>query len=600
MAGNALVGALRVSLGLDSAQFEAGTKRAQNSTRNMSRGINRYAKSSQDSFARITRAAKGLAAALIGGQLARAMITTTSNFQTLGVRLEVATGSIQNANLAMTELQKIAATTPFAVEQVVDAFIMLKNLGLDPSRRSIIAYGDAAGALGKTLDDIVQGVADAATGEFERLKEFGIKARSEGDKVAFTFKGVTTTVNKSAAEIEGFLRGLFEANFAGGMEKQAETISGAFSNMKDAANQLSITITGLGFSENFVKGLKSVGDRLTFIRRQIEGIKKLSSDGKLFDTKASNILSTIGGAFAPGLKTLGGSISEFFKPAVAAVSDFSKEIERAALIQEIMATPLDMGEDPLSRFKEDVEDTVDTVETLNLALRELTSAELRMGYGDTLKDLTGGGVSQGMQDFLDNARETGAVLKNEWAGSFETLKVDLPTISSGLASAFMAAERFGDNLARGLGQALVFGQSLGDALVNSIRAAAAELVTSGLLSLLTGKGGSGGGLVSAIGGLFGFANGTPAMGAPGGLAMVGERGRELVGLPQGAKVWNNRETERMMSGASGGGETRVLVDVQPSPLFVTTVAQTSATAGAQAAAGIMARQGRSRIPGAAR
>ena len=51
-----------------------------------------------------------------------------------------------------------------------------------------------------------EAVADAAVGEFERLKEFGIKAKSEGDKVTFLFKGVSTTVGKNAAEIETFLQ----------------------------------------------------------------------------------------------------------------------------------------------------------------------------------------------------------------------------------------------------------------------------------------------------------------------------------------------------------------------------------------------------------
>jgi len=53
-------------------------------------------------------------------------------------------------------------------------------------------------------------------------------------------------------------------------------------------------------------------------------------------------------------------------------------------------------------------------------------------------------------------------------------------------------------------------------------------------------------------------------GIAGGLTMVGERGRELVRLPQGSTVIPNGTTEAMMSGASGGGygggATRVLFD----------------------------------------
>ncbi|WP_327132017.1 hypothetical protein OG311_13585 [Streptomyces sp. NBC_01343] len=43
-----------------------------------------------------------------------------------------------------------------------------------------------------------------------------------------------------------------------------------------------------------------------------------------------------------------------------------------------------------------------------------------------------------------------------------------------------------------------------------------------------------------------------------GLAMVGERGRELVDLPSGSRVRTNADTERILSGGSGGGRLMVV------------------------------------------
>jgi len=54
-----------------------------------------------------------------------------------------------------------------------------------------------------------------------------------------------------------------------------------------------------------------------------------------------------------------------------------------------------------------------------------------------------------------------------------------------------------------------------------------------------------------------FAGGTGY--APGGLAMVGERGRELVNLPRGAQVINNNTTERIMQG--GGGDAHINIAI---------------------------------------
>lgn len=80
-------------------------------------------------------------------------------------------------------------------------------------------------------------------------------------------------------------------------------------------------------------------------------------------------------------------------------------------------------------------------------------------------------------------------------------------------------------------------------------------------------GGAGGGLFGWLGGLFSpnlskyagltglFADGTNY--APGGMAIVGERGPELVNLPQGSQVFDTNRSSRMMGGSrEGGGSQR--------------------------------------------
>ena len=47
---------------------------------------------------------------------------------------------------------------------------------------------NTASAMGKIVEQFVEAVADASTGEFERLKEFGIKASSEGDRQPLRFR----------------------------------------------------------------------------------------------------------------------------------------------------------------------------------------------------------------------------------------------------------------------------------------------------------------------------------------------------------------------------------------------------------------------------
>src|SRR3546814_15278397 len=130
------------------------------------------------------------------------------------------TGSTEAATAAFNQIKRFAASTPFDLKQVTTAFVKLKALGLDPSEAALESYGNTASAMGKSLNDFIEAVADASTGEFERLKEFGIKAKSEGDKVTFTFRGVATTVRRNAEDIEQYIQRIGNVPFAGALWDQ--------------------------------------------------------------------------------------------------------------------------------------------------------------------------------------------------------------------------------------------------------------------------------------------------------------------------------------------------------------------------------------------
>jgi len=194
------------------------------------------------------------------------LVSTARTFQTLQAALETATGSADNAARAFEALQDFARETPYGLEQATQAFIKLVNMGLEPSERALRAYGNTASAMGKSLDQMIEAVADAAVGEFERLKEFGIRARSEGDTIAFTFQGVTTRVANNARAIEEYLISLGEVQFAGGMERQMQTMEGAIANLADSWDMLFHEINEAGVGtviEDAVRQATAAIDELT-------------------------------------------------------------------------------------------------------------------------------------------------------------------------------------------------------------------------------------------------------------------------------------------------------------------------------------------------
>lgn len=213
----------------------------------------------------VTLSLASMATGFSVGLLVKNLSDTTQKFQVLRATLETATGGVDEAGLAFDRLQVFASRTPFSVEESIQAFIKLKNLGLDPTEAALNSYGNTASAMGKSLDQFIEAVADASVSEFERLKEFGIKAKNQGDTIAFTFRKMKTEVANNAQAIEQYLQNLGENEFAGAMQRQAATYDGALSNMGDSWDQLLLKISenGVGDAmENVVRGITTNLDLL--------------------------------------------------------------------------------------------------------------------------------------------------------------------------------------------------------------------------------------------------------------------------------------------------------------------------------------------------
>ena len=190
------------------------------------------------------------------------LVDVQRQFDVLNAGLITATGSSENAAEAFDALREFAQQTPYDLNQAVEGFTKLVNLGLDPSERALRSYGNTASAMGKDLNQMIEAVADAATGEFERLKEFGIKAKQNGDQVSLTFRGVSTTIGNNAAEIEEYLTKLGENEFAGAMERRMDSLDGAIANLGDTWDQLFLTISNSSIGDVIESAVRMATDAL--------------------------------------------------------------------------------------------------------------------------------------------------------------------------------------------------------------------------------------------------------------------------------------------------------------------------------------------------
>lgn len=159
---------------------------------------------------------------------------TRKEFATYEAVLKNATGSTKAAASAMKMIQTLAADTPASVAEWTQAYIKLINRGITPAKEELIQMGDIASSQGKDIDQFIEALLDAMTGENERLKEFGITAKKNGETTAFTFRGVTTEVQNTDQAIKNYILSLGNLQgIQGAMATQMQELAGLESNLGD-------------------------------------------------------------------------------------------------------------------------------------------------------------------------------------------------------------------------------------------------------------------------------------------------------------------------------------------------------------------------------
>ena len=212
----------------------------------------------------------------LGYTLKRAFVDPAAEFERFETILKTIEGSSEKARASMNWIDDFAVKTPFELAQVTDAFVKLRAYGMDPTQGLLRDLGDASAAMGKPLMQAVEAIADAVTGENERLKEFGVKARAvEGGKFRYeyTVDGETRFAEALAddrAGIERTLREIFAARgFTGAMDEQSKIWDGMFSNLMDQLTRFSRMVMGSGVFDHLKGRLRALLD--TFDRMAADG-----------------------------------------------------------------------------------------------------------------------------------------------------------------------------------------------------------------------------------------------------------------------------------------------------------------------------------------
>lgn len=308
------------------------------------------------------------AAAVIG--FGKAVLSVTADFQKFNAVLGNTLGSASLASLKLKEIQDFAEKTPFGVNELTGAFVKLANSGFKPTGDQMRALGDLAASTGKSFDQLAEAILDAQSGEFERLKEFGVRAKDAGDSVIFTYKGVQTQVEKTSEAIRNYVTNLGNAEgTSGSMAKISATLGGQISNLGDSWDKMLLSV-GSNTEGIFNKSIGLISasiDKLTEFNRELEIASKYKLDKQ------------------GGIKDI---FETLYKYSAGGIAGGNKQTSA-----EGQAGAIANAQDSVSRFVAKAIDGAKATSDFGKAL-----ADLKKKGDETLKGISNPGILRGVSD----------------------------------------------------------------------------------------------------------------------------------------------------------------------------------------------------------
>ena len=255
---------------------------------------------------------KRIATALAAGFTIKTAIDSAGNIEQYRNTLETVLKDSDMARKKLAWASRFANKTPFETEEVVGGMTKLQSYGIEGDRilkttnkTYLEMIGDMASGMGKSFDQAIEAIADARTGELERLKEFGITKNmiAEFGKS----KGLEIFNNKGQInDLELFNKTLFEmmdSRFGGAMEKQAKTFKGGLSTISGATKSALATLAGVNEFGDIVENspFQILRDRV--IIPLANTLVKFQEDGT-FTRWAENLSSIFGELISWGEKII--------------------------------------------------------------------------------------------------------------------------------------------------------------------------------------------------------------------------------------------------------------------------------------------------------
>lgn len=257
----------------------------------------------------LTKTVAGVATTYISAKalkdVGKSALESASGLEGYRSTLNVVLKDQQKAAKMMAWAVEFANKTPFETDSVVEATVRLQSYGIE-AQKVMTQIGDMAGVMNKDLMQAVEAVADAQTGELERLKEFGITKAMIIAKGAELYKNQTIVNNKGQIvdqqKFNDALFALMEERFKGGMEIQAKSYKGLMSTISGVWKTGLAQMAGISGTGEIIEGsaFDAAKEGLGWVSDKMQSLSKSGT----FEKIGKKIGSTVQTGIKYGKKVL--------------------------------------------------------------------------------------------------------------------------------------------------------------------------------------------------------------------------------------------------------------------------------------------------------
>lgn len=243
-------------------------------------------------------------------KVTESFIDTASQFEQYSNRMSAFTTSLSQQNSEMARARDFAIAYRQEISKATETLLLMKNYGLEDGNEQLKIYANTAIGSGKSIEQFAEAMADALTGENERLKEFGVKASLMGQNIAYSWTDSTGKVRNIVIKnnkdiIDSTLMAIFNEKYVGQLESYKNSWKGVMQGISNSWVKFKLDLADEGLFQYFkVLGetiLESItgayggakGSVRSFSNYVIDGIKTtIKGVGILRDT-----FSLFGGVF---------------------------------------------------------------------------------------------------------------------------------------------------------------------------------------------------------------------------------------------------------------------------------------------------------------